>query len=98
MAKHGRVASKRKSPSHPTARKRPIARRSKRLSPALTGLMDRLSDLIGAIDSGKLHDCAWELFRLQRFPGLTSDETAQVLGRWAYENQIWLEFEIRAVR
>jgi hypothetical protein len=98
MAVHRRAASKRKSPSHAKARKRRVAKRSKRSAPALAGYVAGLSDLLGAVGGGKLDDCAWELFRLQRFPDLTSEEVAQVLGQWAYENQIWIEFEIRAVR
>ena len=57
-----------------------------------------LEQIARDVRAGKVIDCAWELFRLQHFPGHEHEQAAAELSEWAGENGIEVEFHARKVR
>ncbi|MGH8667750.1 MAG: hypothetical protein ACREUN_04265 [Burkholderiales bacterium] len=45
--------------------------------------------------AGNRIECAWELFRLQYFPGCKPADIAGALGAWSRRQGINVQFEIR---
>jgi hypothetical protein len=54
-----------------------------------------LRDLAAEVRSGAIRECSWELFRLQHFPGRDHEEAAEMLGEWALQNGIQIDFDSR---
>jgi hypothetical protein len=55
----------------------------------------RLSRLASPVLAGDRTECAWELFRLQYFPGWKPADIAGALGAWSRRHAINVQFEIR---
>lgn len=55
----------------------------------------RLSRFAAPVLAGNRIECAWELFRLQYFPGWKPAHIAGALGAWSRRQAINLQFEIR---
>jgi hypothetical protein len=58
----------------------------------------RLSAIAAQALAGHHVESAWELFRLQHFPGWEQQEIAAVLGVWSHRHGIELTFEGRTVQ
>ena len=55
----------------------------------------RLSQICVRALAGEHVECAWELFRLQHFPGWKPAEIAGALGAWSRRHAIKVQFGIR---
>jgi hypothetical protein len=58
------------------------------------GIDQRLSKIAEEVLAGKHYECAWELFRVQYFPGLEH----AILGAWSTRHGVRVTFEKRTVR
>jgi hypothetical protein len=58
----------------------------------------RLSALAAKVLAGHHVEFAWELFRLQHFPGWDHEEVAAALGAWSRRHGLKVTFEGRTVR
>ena len=55
----------------------------------------RLSQICARALAGEPVECAWEMFRLQHFPGWKPTDIAGALGAWSLRHAIKVEFGIR---
>jgi hypothetical protein len=60
-------------------------------------LDDRLRQVAAEAGAGRQVEYAWELFRLQYFPGWKHTKVAGALGAWSQRKAIKLEFKVRKV-
>jgi hypothetical protein len=72
----------------------------KKTSPgkAATRIDQRLSRVAARIRAGERIEDAWELFRLQYFPGWRHTTVAGLLGAWSQRQGIRVQFEVRKNR
>ena len=63
--------------------------------PAEQGVDQRLAALAARTLAGERVECAWELFRLQYFPGWKPPRIAGELGAWARRHGIEVAFDTR---
>jgi hypothetical protein len=66
--------------------------------PDAGGIDERLSQIAAEVLAGQHVEFAWELFRLQYFPGREHEEVAAVLGAWSRRHGIKVRFEGRTMR
>jgi hypothetical protein len=72
-------------------------RRARRVAPRGDGptIDERLAAIAADVHAGKYVECAWELFRLQHFPGWPHERVAAVLGLWSTRQGIVVAFVSR---
>jgi hypothetical protein len=82
------------------ARKAAGPGKSRRLAEKLDpGRIDqRLSRVAARVQAGGCIEDAWELFRLQYFPGWRHTTVAGLLGTWSQRQGIKVRFEVRKDR
>jgi hypothetical protein len=80
-----------------TAAKKALSTHRKRRArkPARSGVDQRLSQICAKALAGEPVECAWEIFRLQHFPGWKPTDIAGALGAWSLRHGIKVEFGIR---
>jgi hypothetical protein len=57
-----------------------------------------LAAIAADVRAGKHVECAWELFRLQHFPGWPHERVAAALGLWSTRQGIVVAFESRDIQ
>lgn len=58
----------------------------------------KLDEIAAQVHAGKHFEDAWELFRVQHFPGRDHEEAAEELAEWALERDLQVDFETRRIR
>ena len=71
------------------------ARKTAARKPGQQGIEQRLDAFAAKVHAGRPVECAWELFRLQYFPGWKPARIAGELGAWQRRHGITVTFDIR---
>jgi hypothetical protein len=104
MAIHRRIrqAAKDALSAHRSRSARKAARpgkgRALARDPEADRIDQRLSALAAKVLAGDAVECAWELFRVQYFPGWEHEDVAAALGLWATRTGVKVTFESHEIR